>query len=89
MAEDDSGLSPEIELGLEKAYRRGFHQAILLLATFYPDGIGTQELTELANEHLMWRRELGESALVADSATSRFVGSISPLEQRNLRTQRS
>jgi hypothetical protein len=60
----------------------------VLLATFYPSGISAQELTELANEHLQWRRELGESAFVADSATSRFVGSISPLERHSLRSRR-
>jgi hypothetical protein len=80
--EEETILTEEIELALEKAYRRGFHQALTLLATFYPRGITAGELTELANEHLAWRRELGESKLVDDSVTSRFVGSIAPLERR-------
>ena len=74
-------LSEEFEVALEKAYRRGFHQALTLLATFYPKGLTAGELTELANEHLAWRRELGDSRLVANTAPSRFVGSISPLER--------
>jgi hypothetical protein len=84
----DHELNDEVELALEKAYRRGFHQALTLLATFYPKGIGMGELTELANEHLAWRRELGESRLVPDSATRRFVGSISPLEEHWMREER-
>ncbi len=88
MIEEGSLLSEEIELALEKAYRRGFHQALTLLATFYPKGIGVGELTELANEALAWRRELGESKVHADSVTQRFVGSISPFERRSLRASR-
>jgi hypothetical protein len=72
----------ELELALEKAYRRGFHQALTLLATFYPDGIHGKQLAELANEHLIWRRELGPSRLT-DSATPRFVEAASPLERRH------
>lgn len=88
MIEEGSLLADEIELALEKAYRRGFHQALTLLATFYPKGITVGELTELANEALAWRRELGESQLHVDSVTQRFVGSISPLERRSLRVAR-
>jgi len=82
MVDDDlSSITVEtLELALEKAYRRGFHQALTLLATFYPDGIGGKRLADLANEHLIWRRELGPSHL-ADSATPRFVDDVSPLER--------
>jgi hypothetical protein len=83
MVDDDyaSITQEDLDLALEKAYRRGFHQALTLLATFYPDGIGGRRLAELANEHLIWRRELGPSRL-ADSATPRFVDDVSPLERR-------
>ncbi|RMF79545.1 MAG: hypothetical protein D6737_11085 [Chloroflexi bacterium] len=73
----------DLEIALEKAYRRGFHQALTLLATFYPNGIGNRELAKLANEHLIWRRELGESP-IADTVTPRFIHDISPLEKKNL-----
>ncbi|MBI5667306.1 MAG: hypothetical protein HZC41_04800 [Chloroflexi bacterium] len=76
----------ELELALEKAYRRGFHQALTLLATFYPNGIGHTELVKIANEHLRWRRELGPSR-ITDSATPRFMDAVSPLE-RHLRGER-
>ena len=74
----------QLELALEKAYRRGFHQALALLATFYPKGISGGALTELANEQLRWRRELPPSSTVSDTATSSFFGEMSPLEQRLL-----
>lgn len=80
MSDDDSYSHDEIELALEKAYRRGFHHALVLLATFYPRGIGHGELTQLANQHLIWRRELGPSR-IADSAMPRYSDDISPLEQ--------
>ncbi len=80
MADAESYSHDEIELALEKAYRRGFHHALVLLATFYPRGIGHGELTQLANPHLIWRRELGPSR-VADSAMPRYRDDISPLEQ--------
>ncbi|MBZ0288709.1 MAG: hypothetical protein K8I30_13915 [Anaerolineae bacterium] len=79
MAEEQP-YSEEIELALEKAYRRGFHQALVLLATFYPHGMSHGELLRLANLHMMWRRELGSSS-IADSATPRYVDDISPLER--------
>jgi hypothetical protein len=84
MVDDDyaSITREDLELALEKAYRRGFHQALTLLATFYPDGIHGKRLAELANEHLIWRRELGPSRLT-DSATPRFVDDVSPLERRH------
>jgi len=84
MADDDyASITPEeLELALEKAYRRGFHHALTLLATFYPDGIGGKRLAELANEHLIWRRQLGPSRL-ADSVTPRYVDDVSPLERRH------
>lgn len=84
MVDDDlsSITVEELELALEKAYRRGFHQALTLLATFYPDGISGKRLAELANEHLIWRRQLGPSRL-ADSATPRYVDAVSPLERRH------
>ena len=72
--------SDELALALEKAYRRGFQQAITLLATFYPDGIGGRELAELANEHLIWRRALPESRM-GDSALAQFNDGVSPLER--------
>jgi hypothetical protein len=77
---DEEVFSDEIELALEKAYRRGFHQALVLLATFYPRGASHAELTRLANEHLQWRRELGTSRIV-DSALPRYADDISPLER--------
>jgi hypothetical protein len=77
---DQEVFSDEIELALEKAYRRGFHQALVLLATFYPRGASHAELTRLANEHLQWRRELGLSR-IADSALPRYADDISPLER--------
>jgi hypothetical protein len=70
----------ELELALEKAYRRGFQQALTLLATCYPNGVSARELIRLANEHLRWRRELGPSR-IADSAAPRFADARSPLEQ--------
>jgi hypothetical protein len=84
MVDDDlsSITLEELELALEKAYRRGFHQALTLLATFYPDGIHGKRLAELANEHLIWRRELGPSRLT-DSAPPGFVDAASPLERRH------
>ncbi len=75
----------ELELVLEKAYRRGFHQALALLATFYPKGVTAGALIELANDHLRWRRELPFSELVEDSVTTSFVGEISPLARRHIR----
>jgi hypothetical protein len=72
--------SDEIELALEKAYRRGFHQALVLLATFYPRGVSHGELTRLANQHLEWRRTLGPSR-ITDSAMPRYADDISPLER--------
>lgn len=72
----------ELELALEKAYRRGFQQALTLLATCYPQGVSNADLIKLANEHLAWRRELRASSPIADSAMPRFVGEISPLERR-------
>ncbi len=83
MVDDDlsSITVEELDLALEKAYRRGFHQALTLLATSYPDGIGGKRLAELANEHLIWRRALGPSRL-ADSVTPRYVDDVSPLERR-------
>lgn len=78
----DEPYSPEeIELALEKAYRRGFHQALTLLATFYPRGIGSAELIRLANQHLIWRRELGPSR-IADQAMPRYADDVSPLERQ-------
>jgi hypothetical protein len=71
----------ELELALEKAYRRGFQQALTLLATCYPKGVSAKALVRLANEHIQWRRELPPSG-VADNAAPRFAGQISPLEQR-------
>jgi hypothetical protein len=84
MADEERLLPDEIELALERAYRRGFHQALTLLATFYPNGVSNAELTELANEQLLWRRELGTGGRLADRATARFTGAISPLERRHL-----
>lgn len=79
---DVETITPEeLELALEKAYRRGFHQAITLLATFYPNGISNRELVRIANEHLRWRRELGPSRFT-DGATPRFVDAVSPLERQ-------
>lgn len=75
-------LPDELELALEKAYRRGFQQAITLLATFYPEGISGKKLAELANEHLIWRREL-PPAHITDGATPQYVTDVSPLERRN------
>lgn len=83
MLQDEQGEPitwDDIELALEKAYRRGFQQALTLLATFYPNGIGHTELLKLAHEHQMWRRELGASK-IGDSVTPRFSGVVSPLEQ--------
>ena len=77
---DEEFASDEIELALEKAYRRGFHHALVLLATFYPRGASHPELTRLANLHLIWRRELGPSR-IADSALPRYADDISPLER--------
>lgn len=77
---DEEPYSDEIELALEKAYRRGFHQALVLLATFYPRGASHAELTRLANDHLQWRRELGSSR-INDSALPRYADDISPLER--------
>jgi hypothetical protein len=77
---DEEPFSDEIELALEKAYRRGFHQALVLLATFYPHGMSHGELLRLANVHMMWRRELGPSH-ITDSAPPRYVDDISPLER--------
>jgi len=78
---DLEGVSPEeLELALEKAYRRGFQHAITLLATCYPTGLTNRDLIRLANEHLQWRRELGPSRIV-DSAPPRFADALSPLEQ--------
>ena len=77
---DEEPYSDEIELALEKAYRRGFHQALVLLATFYPRGASHAELTRLANLHLIWRRELGPSR-ITDSALPRYADEISPLER--------
>ncbi|NWG18223.1 MAG: hypothetical protein HXY41_16490 [Chloroflexi bacterium] len=76
----ESITEEELELALEKAYRRGFHHALTLLATFYPNGIGHGELVRIANEHLQWRRELGPSR-ITDSATPRFMDEVSPLER--------
>lgn len=79
---DEEAITDEdLELALEKAYRRGFHQALTLLATFYPHGIGHSELVRIANEHLRWRRELGPSR-ITDSAPSRFMDAVSPLERQ-------
>jgi len=72
--------SDEIDLALEKAYRRGFHHALVLLATFYPRGASHAELTRLANQHLAWRRQLGPSR-IADSAMPRYADDTSPLER--------
>ncbi|MBZ0279051.1 MAG: hypothetical protein K8I60_23095 [Anaerolineae bacterium] len=83
MVRDDDGEPitwEDIELALEKAYRRGFQQALTLLATFYPNGIGHTELLKLAHEHQVWRRELGPSR-IDDNAPPRFAGAVSPLEQ--------
>ncbi len=77
---DEEPHPDEIELALEKAYRRGFHQALVLLATFYPRGASPAELTRLANQHLIWRRELGPSQ-ITDTATPRYADDISPLER--------
>jgi hypothetical protein len=71
----------ELELALEKAYRRGFQQALTLLATCYPKGASAKALVRLANEHIQWRRELSPSR-IADSAAPRFSGQISPLQRR-------
>lgn len=79
----ESVTQEELELALEKAYRRGFHQALTLLATFYPNGIGHSELVRIANEHLRWRRQLGPSR-ITDSAPPAFIDDVSPLE-RHLR----
>ncbi len=82
MDDDHSSITAEeLDLALEKAYRRGFHQALTLLATIYPEGINGKRLAELANEHLIWRRQYGPSRL-ADSATLRYVDDVSPLERR-------
>ncbi|HEX2905919.1 MAG TPA: hypothetical protein VHO69_03615 [Phototrophicaceae bacterium] len=80
MIDTQSITQEELELALEKAYRRGFHQALTLLATFYPNGVGSRELVRIANEHLQWRRELGPSRIM-DSAPPRFVDEVSPLER--------
>ncbi len=79
--EEERYTLAEIELALEKAYRRGFHQALTLLATFYPHGIGHSELVRIANEHLLWRRELPPSR-ITDSATPHYADAISPLERQ-------
>jgi len=80
MSDEESYSHDEIELALEKAYRRGFHHALVLLATFYPRGVGHGEMTRLANQHLIWRRELGPSR-IADSAMPRYAAETSPLER--------
>lgn len=80
MLDDEPITQEEIDLALEKAYRRGFHQALTLLATFYPHGISGRELLRIANKHLIWRRELGPSR-IADSATAAFADAVSPLER--------
>lgn len=71
----------DLELALEKAYRRGFQQALTLLATCYPRGVSAKTLLRLANDHIQWRREL-PSSRISDSAAPRFAGQISPLERR-------
>lgn len=74
----------ELDLAMEKAYRRGFQQALALLATCYPRGVRGPELIRLANEHLQWRRELPQSG-ISDNAAPRFANAISPLERRCMR----
>ena len=90
MAEQMVSISQdELELALEKAFRRGFHQALALLATFYTRGVTGGELTELANEQLRWRRELPASSMISDTATASFMGETSPLERRLIDSQRA
>ncbi len=81
MSEFSDISDDELELALEKAYRRGFQQALTLLATCYPKGASAKALLRLANDHVQWRREL-PSSRISDSAAPRFAGQISPLEKR-------
>ncbi len=80
MSDEESFSTEEIELAIEKAYRRGFHQALVLLATFYARGVSHAELTRLANEHMAWRRELGGGQIM-DSAMPHYMDAVSPLER--------
>lgn len=80
MSDPEPISQEELELALEKAYRRGFQHAITLLATCYPTGVSNRDLIRLANEHLQWRRELGTSRIV-DTVSPRFADTLSPLEQ--------
>lgn len=79
MSNQQSISEEELALALEKAYRRGFQQALTLLATCYPSGVNNRELVRLANMHLQWRRELPAS-VIADNAALTYADSISPLE---------
>jgi hypothetical protein len=79
MAEEVRIPREELDLALEKAYRRGFHQALTLLATFYPHGVRGSDLVRLANEHMIWFRESTGSYLVNDA----HLNPVSPLEEHN------